>query len=87
MDFREKFRVRLRDKPKALVLLDELFVNPYMYVSKAERVLNVSNPTARQAVALLQKEGILKEITGRAWGRLYLAKPIMNILDPPASEA
>jgi len=81
MDLREKFRARLRDKPKALALLDELFLNPYMSVARAERVLNVSNPTARQAVILLQKKGMIEEITGRTWGKLYLARPIMETIE------
>ena len=81
MGLREKFRARLQDKPKALALLDELFLNPYMSVAKAERVLKVSNPTARQAVMLLQRKGILEEITGRTWGKLYLAKPIMDTIE------
>ena len=81
MDLREKFRGRLRDKAKALALLDELFLNPYMSVARAEQVLKVSNPTARQAVLLLQKKGMLEEITGRTWGRLYLAKPIMETIE------
>lgn len=81
MDLREKFRGRLRDKPKALALLDELFLNPYMSVSRAEKVLKVSNPTARQAVMLLQKKWVLEEITGRTWGKLYLAKPIMETIE------
>ena len=81
MSLREQFRARLQDKPKALALLDELFLNPYMSVAKAERVLKVSNPTARQAVMLLQRKGMLEEITGRTWGKLYLAKPIMDTID------
>lgn len=81
MDLREKFRARLRDKPKALALLDELFLNPYMSVARAERALKVSNPTARQAVLLLQKKGMLEEMTGRAWGKLYLARPIMETIE------
>ena len=81
MDLREKFRARLRDKAKALALLDELFLNPYMSVARAERVLKVSNPTARQAVALLQRKGMLEEMTGRTWGKLYLAKPIMETIE------
>lgn len=81
MDLREKFRGRLRDKAKALALLDELFLNPYMSVARAEQVLKVSNPTARQAVLLLQKKGMLEEITGRTWGKLYLAKPIMETIE------
>src|SRR2546428_2409138 len=83
MDLREKFRARLRDKPKALALLDQLFINPYMTVARAEHILKVSNPTARQAVTLLQKNGMLDEISGRAWGRLYLAKPILRAIENP----
>lgn len=87
MDLREKFRARLNDKPKALALLDQLFINPYMTVARAERILKVSNPTARQAVTLLQKNGMLEEITGKEWGRLYLAKPILRVIEnPPKSK-
>jgi len=32
-------------------------------------------------VTELQKAGMLEEITGRAWGRLYLAKPILKLLE------
>ncbi|MFQ5899654.1 MAG: Fic family protein [Candidatus Methylomirabilia bacterium] len=81
MDMRESFRKRLREKPKALALLDELFLNPYMSVTRAERVLKVSNPTAREAVRVLEQKGVLEEITGRAWGRLYLARPILEALE------
>jgi len=84
MQLREVFRKQLQDKPKPLALLDELFVNPYMTVARASEVLKVSNPTARQAVMLLQKKGLLKETTGRAWGRLYLARPILQVLEHPA---
>src|SRR5437867_4330075 len=57
MDLREKFRARLRDKPKALALPDPLFMNPFLPVARAEKVLRVSNPTARQVVRVLQEEG------------------------------
>lgn len=83
MELREKFRKRLADKPRALALLDELFVNPYITVARAEQALKVSNPTARQAVALLQKHRMLKEVSGRQWGRLYLAQPILDVIEKP----
>src|SRR5437899_925052 len=84
MDLREKFRARLRDKPKALALLDQLFINPYMTVARAERILKVSNPTARQAVTLLQKNGMLDEISGRAWRRRYRPNRIQQqMANPP----
>lgn len=83
MELREKFRKRLADKPRALALLDELFVNPYVTVARAEQALEVSNPTARQAVALLQKHRMLKEVSGRLWGKLYLAQPILDVIEKP----
>ncbi len=74
-------RGRLRRKPNAATLLDELFSNPYLTVSRAARLLNVSYPTARSAVVHLQKEGLLEEVTGRAWGRVYLARPILDAIE------
>ena len=81
MSLREQWRERLAGSRNAVRLIDALLVNPYMSVARAQRVLNVSNPTARQAVTRLQKLGMLTEITGRAWGRLYLARPILRIIE------
>jgi len=81
MDLHDSFRRRLHRKPKAAALLDDLFANPYISVSRAARLLNVSYPTARQAIAWLQAEGILEEVTGRSWGRLYLARPILDAIE------
>jgi Fic family protein len=50
-------------------------------VARAQKLLAVSNPTARQAVKRLQDAGILQETTGRDRGKLYLAKPILKVLD------
>jgi Fic family protein len=83
MALREKFRARLKEKPKATALLDELFLNPYITVARAAELLKVSNPTARQTVTLLQNVGMLKEISGRKWGQLYLAGPIMRAIEKP----
>ncbi len=81
MELRERFQRRLRERPKVLALLDHLFLNPYMSVARAQRVLKVSNPTARQAVRALEEKGMLEEITGRSWGRLYLARPILKAIE------
>jgi Fic family protein len=83
MDLRETHRQQLRDKAKALMLLDELFVNPFITVAKAAKLLKVSNPTARQAVSFLQKDGMLEEVSGRKWGQLYLSRPILQIIENP----
>jgi hypothetical protein len=41
------------------------------------------NPAARQAVQLLQEQGMLKEVSGRRWGQLYLAQPILDAIEKP----
>jgi Fic family protein len=67
-DLREVLRRRLRDRGKALILLDELFMNPYITVAHAESILDVTNPTARQIVELLEREGVLEENIGSPLG-------------------
>ena len=81
MDLRERWRDRLVGQAKATELIDALLVNPYMSVARAQRVLKTSNPTARQAVARLEKLGVLSEITGRSWGRLYLARQVLKLIE------
>lgn len=53
-------------------------------VARAAEILDVSNPTARQAVGQLQAAGMLKEVSGRKWGQLYLAGPILKAIEQPA---
>lgn len=83
MDLRETYRRQLRQKPNALKLLDELFVNPYITSPRAAHLLSVSAPTARQAIGVIQREGLLEEIPGRSWRRLYLARPILEAIESP----
>ena len=83
---RERFRKRLHDKPRALALLEALFANPYLSVARAAKLLKVSLPTARQAVRVLQESGMLEEVSGRRWGRLYLARPILRALEGPRAK-
>lgn len=47
----------------------------------AAKILEVSNLTARQTVSLLVRAGMLKEISGRKWDQLYLAGPIMKVIE------
>jgi Fic family protein len=82
-DLRDDLRKRLIRKPRAVQLLDALFLNPYVTALRVQELLGVSDPTARQIIALLEKESILDETTGRAWGKLYVARPIYNVLAEP----
>lgn len=81
MDLRETYRSRLSGRARALTLLDELFVNPYITVARAADRLDVSKPTAAQAIDILQRSGMLEEVTGRQWRRVYVAAPIMEAME------
>ena len=80
---REEYRTILRDKPNALRVLDELFVNPYITISRAGKILEKSHPTATAAISVLEKNKILKEITGRQWGKFYVSQPILQAIEKP----
>jgi hypothetical protein len=73
----------LRDKPNALIVLDELFFNPYMTVTRAGKVLNKTHPPARAAIAVLEEKKILMDVTGRQWGKFYVSQPILDALEKP----
>jgi len=83
MSLCETWRRRLTGKPNALTLLDMLFINPYITAAGAQKMLAVSNPTARQVIAALEKAGMLKEVTGRKWGQLFVARPILKVIEKP----
>jgi Fic family protein len=80
---REIYRAQLRDKPNALGLIDNLFINPYMTIGRAAKILDKTHPTAKAAIAVLEERKILREITGRQWGRYYVCQPVLDALDKP----
>jgi predicted ArsR family transcriptional regulator len=61
-------------------LLHELFVNPYTTVARAAKQLGVTAPTAQKTIDRLIMVGML-EATGREWGRTWLARPILDIVN------
>lgn len=81
LDLRDRYRELLRGKVKAMALLDELFASPYITVARAAEVLAVSNPTARTAVGTLVKAGLLAEVGEGRWRRVYVASPILEVLE------
>ncbi len=82
LDLHRRYTELLHDfgKTRTRLLIDQLFQNPYITVGAAEKSMNVSNPTARAAITFLHKTGMLKEITGRGWGRMYVAHEILDAI-------
>jgi Fic family protein len=81
LDLRDQFREKVKQKPRALALIDELFTNPYITVAHAEKVLGVSNPTARKTVELLVDQGIIKPLGERRWGKIYLSRSVLDAIE------
>jgi Fic family protein len=81
MDLREEFRHLVRGKARALALVDYLFLNPYLTVKRSQEFLEVSNPTARAAIAALEQAGIVTTFVDRPWRKLYVSSPILDILN------
>lgn len=67
-------------RPAAYGLLDRLFANPFVTAKGTVEALGVSDPTARAAIADLVKLGILAEVSGRKWGRVFLASEVLEAL-------
>ena len=65
-------------------LVDQLFINPYITISKAAEVLGVSQPTATKVLKKLEADGGLKETTRRTWGKVYLARGVLAAIENPA---
>jgi Fic family protein len=63
-------------------LVDQLLVNPYIAIGKAASVLRVTHPTATKVLRKLEASGMLKEITRRNWGKVYVAAGVLVALEP-----
>lgn len=83
MQVREDYRQKVQGQPKAVALVDEIMRAPIMTVAEAQKALGVTNPTARTAVKVLVKAGLLEEAGDRKWRRLYFARPVLDILKMP----
>ncbi|WP_303811808.1 Fic family protein [Apibacter mensalis] len=62
-------------------IVDYLYKNPVIRVSKVEQIIQKSNVSAYSLIASLEKLEILKEITGAQRGKLYVFENYLNIFN------
>ena len=67
-------------RANAIVLMKDLFYNPYTTIPRTAERLKITYPTAKAAVASLVKAGILKEISKRSRNRVFYASGIDDAL-------
>jgi Fic family protein len=80
--YRQKLQ-SVRSSALLLTLVDELFHQPYLTFGRAKSVLNVTFRSSQLNVEKLMKAGILQEISGRKYGRIFVAREILDILEKP----
>ena len=80
-----EFRQRISSSRSRVthLLVDLLFTNVYVTASTVAELLKVSPLSARASIGDLQRRGILTEMTGRKYGRIYAATEIVRVLDRP----
>ncbi|MDR1517775.1 MAG: Fic family protein [Dysgonamonadaceae bacterium] len=74
----DKFGKRGTD---ARILLDALYKNPIISPAETATLINKTPQTAYNLIANLEREGILKEITGAQRCKLYAFEPYINLFD------
>lgn len=88
LDLRDSYRSRYQEErsENLLKLAMELFVKPYIKIREVEDRLGVSYNTARNVVYGLEREGVLKEITGNKRNQVFRAEEIYDVLTLPVDD-
>jgi Fic family protein len=82
----ERWRNKLADDAHAKVafqLVDLLGTNPFLTPRGAQERLRVAYNTVMRAISQLQKQGIIKEVSGARRDRVYCAKKLLQIFEEP----
>ncbi len=80
--YRERFQVTGYTS-NLLAVVDLLFENPVVTIGSVEKALGVTFHTARNTIEKLVAEEVLKEVTGRTKGRVYVSSEILKTLGKP----
>lgn len=92
---RAKLLLRLRDSyreqyadaaPSVQALVEALFVEPVLTVSRAAELIGMTYPAANNAVSRLAEDGVLQEHTGKERYREFQASEVLDVLNRDAEE-
>lgn len=82
-DLQTYWRERCRQSYRSvniLKIVDLFFLSPFWTVSDLKKRINITFPSAQRNVEKLEKEGFIREITGKDYGRLYMAVSVIDIV-------
>lgn len=75
----------VRSSGLLLTLVDDLFHRPYLTFTQAAKTLDVTFRAAQLNVSKLVDAGILHELPGRTYGRMFVAHEILKTLEASGS--
>ena len=78
--YRQQFQT-VRSSASLLKLIDQLFHLPYLTVGMAKSILGVTFRSASLNIEKLVAGGILEELPGRKYGRIFRAREILEVLE------
>ena len=84
VEVRDGMRAQLRDvraRGVSIQIADELIGYPMITATRAARRHQVTYQAANQGIARLTDLGILRELTGRKYGRMFVCDPVMAIIE------
>lgn len=84
---RDSHRALLTKNAKGLVLLDALYRQPTVTVSKVRSILSCTFPTAAKLVRDFESNGWLRELTGYGRNRVWRYQPYVDLFHREAIEA
>ena len=81
---REDYRQKTQDSFNTIAvtkLIDHLFINPFITITKAEEILGVTYPTAKRLVEKVLQLGILKPSNEVQRNKIFVAHEILSIIE------
>lgn len=83
-ELRDGFRARVSGKRASalsIALIDRLFERPAVTNAIVCDMLGITAPAAQKHLEALVAKGILTEVTGGSYGRVYVARPILAVVE------
>jgi Fic family protein len=84
VDYQEELRAMIRERQIRGVragIMDDLVGQPIIAATWAARQYGVSYQAANDAIARLVRDGVLEEMTGRKYGRLFTSRRVLATIE------
>lgn len=81
---RDQFHRKVQGSRSSVIrrLIDRLFSEMFLTASDAATQSQVTVASVQRAIDALVKAEVLREVTGRQWGRIYVASEILQLIEP-----